>query len=435
LFTEKPFQKCPATNSFEKSASMYYDVIVVGGGASGLMCAGIVAGRGLSVLLLEKMPLPARKLRISGKGRCNLTNIASKERFMEHIGPDARFLHNVFGAFFAQDLIDFFESLGVKNVVEQGGRVFPESGKATDVVDALTAWAKSSGAVLKCSAPVRELIIENNMVTGVETTTHEHYAAGAVVVATGGLSYPATGSTGDGYRFARLTGHTVFPLRPMLVPLTSHDAFVQELNGLHLKNIGIAVKVNDSKKHYITGEMEFRDNTLAGPIILSLSRQFIDDIRAGKKVVFCFDFKPGLDYEKLDARLLRDLDALGKAGCVELLKGLLPGQLIPVFKKILAIAGDKKSSQITAAERKKIAALLKEFPVNIAAHRDYNEAIITGGGVSTKEVNPKTMESRKIKNLFFTGEVLDLDADTGGYNLQIAFSTGYLAGISIQKKL
>ncbi|HNW71253.1 MAG TPA: NAD(P)/FAD-dependent oxidoreductase [Bacteroidales bacterium] len=413
---------------------MYYDVIVVGGGASGLMCAGIAAGRGLSVLLLEKMSLPARKLRISGKGRCNLTNVAPKERFMEHTGPDSRFLHNAFGVFFAQELVVFFEGLGLKTIVEQGGRVFPESGKAIEVVDALTGWVTKSGVVLKCSSPVSKLIIENNTVTGVVTTAHEHYTAGAVVVATGGLSYPATGSAGDGYRFARMAGHTVLPLRPMLVPLLSDDAFVSELNGLHLKNISITVAVDGIKKFSMLGEMEFRDNTLAGPVVLSLSRKYIDEIIAGKKVVFYFDFKPGLDQEKLNARLLRDLNTLGKASYTELMRGLLPGQLLPVFQKKLSVDGGKKCSQITAVERKQLAALIKEFPVHIVAHRDYNEAIITGGGVSTKEVNPKTMESKIVKNLFFTGEVLDLDADTGGYNLQIAFSTGYLAGISIQKK-
>ncbi|HNX06142.1 MAG TPA: NAD(P)/FAD-dependent oxidoreductase [Bacteroidales bacterium] len=413
---------------------MYYDVIVVGGGASGLMCAGIAAGRGLSVLLLEKMALPARKLRISGKGRCNLTNILPKERFMEHIGPDARFLHNAFGVFFAQELIDFFEGLGVKTLVEQGGRVFPESGKAIEVVDVLTAWVKKSGVIINSNAPVVKIITDNDIAGGVVTAAKKQYAAGAVVVATGGLSYPATGSTGDGYRFARLAGHTVFPLRPMLVPLISSDFFISELNGLHLKNICITVAVDGTKKYSIFGEMEFRDNTLAGPVILSLSRKFIDEIIAGKKVVFYFDLKPGLDQEKLNARLLRDLNTLGKAGYHELLRGLLPGQLIPVFQKLLAVDGAKKCSQITADERKLLVSLLKEFPVNINAHRDYNEAIITGGGVSTKEVNPKTLESKIVKNLFFTGEVLNLDADTGGYNLQIAFSTGYLAGISIQKK-
>ncbi|HNW70228.1 MAG TPA: NAD(P)/FAD-dependent oxidoreductase [Bacteroidales bacterium] len=412
---------------------MNHDVIVVGGGASGLMCAGIAAGRGLKVLLLEKMPMPARKLRISGKGRCNITNVVSKQDFMQHIGPDSRFLHNAFGIFFSEELVSFFERIGIKTIVEQGGRIFPASGKATDVVDGLSAWIKKEGVQLKCSTPVKQVIIQNGKAIGIITSANEKIFANSVVVATGGLSYPATGSTGDGYRFAEEAGHKVSPLRPMLVPLVSADTFVPKLDGLHLKNISVAIFIDGKKTHEIFGELEFMENALTGPVILSLSRKFIDEINARKKIVFSIDFKPALDPAKLDARLLRDLNSMGKESFYELLRGLLPSQLIPVFVALLQIGKEKKCSQISGAERKKIVELLKNFPLNIVGHRDYNEAIITGGGISLKEVNPKTLESKLIKNLFFTGEVLDLDADTGGYNLQIAFSTGYLAGISIQK--
>ncbi len=412
---------------------MKYDVIVVGGGASGLICAGVASGRGLSVLLLEKMPMPARKLRISGKGRCNITNIASKQDFMQHIGPDSRFLHNAFGAFFSHELVDFFEKIGINTIQEQGGRIFPASGKATEVVDALIRWAAKSGVETRCSTSVKELIIEEKKIIGVITTDNKKNMSDSVVIATGGLSYPATGSTGDGYSFARRVGHTVNPLRPMLVPLISNDFFIRKLNGLHLRNVSFSVFVDGLKKHDIFGEMEFMENALTGPIILSLSRKFIDDVKANKKIVFHIDFKPALEYAKLDARLLRDINTMGKESLHELLIGLLPLQFIPVFSDILQISKEKKCGQISAAERKKIAELLKNFPINIKGHRNYNEAIITGGGVSLKEINPKTMESKIIKNLYFTGEVLDLDADTGGYNLQIAFSTGYLAGMSIKK--
>lgn len=412
---------------------MVYDVIVVGGGASGLICAGIAARRGLSVLLLEKMPMPARKLRISGKGRCNITNIASQQDFMQHIGPDSRFLNNAFGAFFSEELVAFFESIGIKTVSEQGGRIFPASGKATDVVDSLVAWAKKSGVQLVCNAPVTGLIIENNRAHGVITAAKEKFFAANVVIATGGLSYPATGSTGDGYHFAEKAGHRVLPLRPMLVPLTSIDPFIPQLDGLHLRNISITVFIDDIKKYEVFGEMEFMEDALTGPIILTLSRKFIDDINAKKKIVFNIDFKPALDHAKLDARLLRDINIMGKNNFYELLKGLLPLKLIPVFARLVQISKEKKCCQITGAERKKITDLLKNFPVTISGHRDYNEAIITGGGVSVKEINPKTMESKLIVRLYFTGEILDLDADTGGYNLQIAFSTGYLAGMSLQK--
>ncbi|HOY31244.1 MAG TPA: NAD(P)/FAD-dependent oxidoreductase [Bacteroidales bacterium] len=414
---------------------MDYDVIVVGGGASGLICAGTAASRGLSVLLLEKMHMPARKLRISGKGRCNITNIAPKHDFMQHIGPDSRFLYNAFGTFFSEELLNLFDSIGIKTVTEQGGRVFPESGKATEVVDALLSWTQKNGVHLRCNTIAQDIVVENGKVTGIVTTARERIVSNSVVIATGGLSYPATGSTGDGYRIARKAGHTVHPLRPMLVPLLSNDTFIKYLDGLHLKNISVSVFIDGIRKHDLFGELEFMENALTGPVILSLSRKIIDEVQAKKKIVFHLDLKPALDHAKLDARLLRDLNNMGKESFYVLLRGLLPSQLIPVFAGLLQISNEKKCSQITAEQRKKIAGLLRDFPININGHRDYNEAIITGGGVSLREIHPGTMESKLIKNLYFTGEILDLDADTGGYNLQIAFSTGYLAGISVQKPI
>ncbi|MEI6123561.1 MAG: NAD(P)/FAD-dependent oxidoreductase [Bacteroidota bacterium] len=410
-----------------------YDLLVVGAGASGLMCAGQASLNGLKVLLLEKMHMPACKLRITGKGRCNITNIAEKETFMQHIGPDNRFLHNAFGAFFSEDLVSFFSTIGVNTIKEQGGRIFPESNKATELSDSLVTWVKKSGVTIMCNAKINQILVENGEVVGVAKSDGNRIYAKSVVIATGGKSYPATGSTGDGYNFASKIGHTIAPLHPLLVPLRSSDYFIKNLSGLHLKNIAVNVFIEGAKKHQAFGEMEFNETGVEGPIVLSLSRKCIQDIMANKKIVFVIDLKPGLSEIQLDNRLKRDIDTMGKSGLWDLLRGLLPQQLIAVFISTLGIAKDKKCGQLTSAERGKILLLLKNFNININGHGAYDRAIITGGGVSVKEINPKTMESKLMKNLYFIGEVLDLDADTGGYNLQIAFSTGYLAGISIKK--
>jgi predicted Rossmann fold flavoprotein len=414
---------------------MNYDVIVIGAGASGMMCAGQAASGGANVLLLEKMRMPGCKLRITGKGRCNITNIAEKEVFLDHVGPDSRFLYNAFSVFFSEELITFFETIGVKTKREQGGRVFPVSDKATELVETMVRWLNKTGVILECNTAVKEIIVKENVACGVITANNKTIMTKSIVIATGGISYPATGSTGDGYKFGKTTGHSVSELFPMLVPLTSQDEFVKKLHGLHLKNVGATIIVDQKEKYNAFGELDFFENGVEGPIILTLSRKCIKDIFEKKKIQLSIDLKPGLTIEKLDNRITRDIDRQGRSEVYELLQGLLPSQMIRVFMNLAEVDLRQKCSQMTSAERKRILTLLKNFVINISGHGGYNRAIITGGGVSVKEIHPKTMESKLIKNLYFTGEVLDLDADTGGYNLQIAFSTGYLAGISVANKI
>ncbi len=394
------------------------------------MAAGIAAQNGASVLLFEKMKHPARKLRISGKGRCNLTNTTRMSDFIRHIGKNGRFLRPAFSFFFSKELIDFFEKLGIKTVEERGGRVFPISQDAKQIVDAMHKWVLDMGVDLICESEVKHLTIENTIVKGVQLTNKKLFSANSVIISTGGLSYPLTGSTGDGYRFAKEAGHNIIPTRPMLVPIITKNVIVKRLEGLNLKNITINVWVDGKKCAEEFGEMGFTNNGMSGPIVLSLSRQFIDDIRQNKKVIFSIDLKPALDEQKLDNRILRDINENGKMLFSSLAKLWMPGQLVPIFLDLINIPFNKIVNQINAEERKGIRLWLKDFRFEITGHRTFDEAIITAGGVDVNEINPLTMESKIIKNLYFAGEVLDLDADTGGYNLQIAFSTGWVAGKS-----
>jgi len=287
-----------------------------------------------------------------------------------------------------------------------------------------------NGVNLLCDSVVKQLLIEDGVVKGVQLSNKITYFSESVIIATGGASYPATGSTGDGYRFANDAGHKIIPVRPMLVPVITKGEIAKRLEGLSLRNIAINVWVDGKKCAEEFGEMVFTNNGLSGPLILTLSRMFIDDIRQGKKIIFSINLKPALDDKKLDIRILRDINEKGKMQFSNLLKIWLPAKLIPVFIDIINIPFNKTANQINAEERKKIRLLLKDFPFEIIGHRSFDEAIITGGGVDVNEINPQTMESKLIKNLYFAGEVIDLDADTGGYNLQIAFSTGWVAGKS-----
>jgi predicted Rossmann fold flavoprotein len=407
-----------------------HQVIVVGAGAAGLMAAGQAAELGAETLLLEKMERPGRKLRITGKGRCNLTNVVPLEEFIERFGANGLFLRQAFHQFFSPDLLAFFEELGVPTVTERGGRVFTASEKAQDVVDALVHWVCKQGVALQTRSSVEQLLVERNRIAGVKDSHARVYHAPAVVVTTGGASYPATGSTGDGYRLAKSVGHTVVPIRPALVPLETAGDVAQRLQGLSLRNAAVRLRIDGQQAADAFGEMLFTHFGVSGPMILYLSKLAVDALCAGRKVELSIDLKPALDKKTLDARLLRDIDAQGKKHFQNLLKGLLPSKLIPVCVDLVGIPAHQVAHQITAEERTRLLKWLKDFRLEVTGHRGFAEAIVTAGGVALDEIDPRTMESRLVKGLYFAGEVLDVDANTGGFNLQAAFSTGWTAGRS-----
>lgn len=420
-------------------------VMVVGGGAAGLMAAGEAAQMGAKTLLLEKKSQPGRKLLITGKGRCNLTNVASLSDFITHFGTNGRFLRQAFARFFSSDLIEFLRSLGVRTVTEQGGRVFPAGGRAQDVVEAMLRWIDGCGVIVHTQSPVHRLLVEGGRVAGVEVSgisslkkknpidSHhkaEVYRADAVIIATGGVSYPETGSTGDGFRLAESVGHTIIPIRPALVPLETAGNIAPRLQGVSLQNVKVKISIQGKKRGEVCGEMLFTHFGVSGPMILSISRQVVDALRQKQKVSFSIDLVPDLNERELNLRLLEDLKIYGKRKFGTFLGGLLPRKLIPVCTDLTGISPDKLGHQITAEERNRLRGWLKDFHLEVTGHRPLTEAMITAGGVDTKEIDPRTMESRLVKGLYFAGEVLDVDADTGGYNLQAAFSTGWLAGRS-----
>jgi predicted Rossmann fold flavoprotein len=404
-------------------------IIVVGGGASGMMAAGRAAECGARVLLLERTKRLGNKLRITGKGRCNLTNVADQLDFITHFGPNGVFLRNAFARFFNQDLIDFFAAQGVPTVVERGQRVFPASNDAHQVADALADYLRRSGARARFKARVEELEAEGGRVAGVRTGEGELLTAQAVIVATGGASYPATGSTGDGYRLAKALGHTIVPIRPALVPLVVKEGHAEALQGLSLKNVEVTLLLDGQPVTRQFGEMLFTHFGVSGPIILTLSAQAVDRLGQGE-LELSINLKPALSDEQLDRRLQRDFDRFGKRAFRNILKELLPRKMIALFVRLTGIPPGKPGHQITAAERKRLFDLLRDFRLTIVGHRPIAEAIVTAGGVSTREIDPRTMESRLVRGLYFCGEVLGINADTGGYNLQAAFSTGYVAGQS-----
>ena len=422
-----------------------YQVIVVGGGPAGLMAAGQAAQLGARTLLLEKMDRPARKLRITGKGRCNLTNSAPLPEFIAHFGPNGRFLRQAFSQFFAPELLAFLGERGVHTVTERGGRIFPTSGRAQGIADALLRWVGDTGASIRPRSPVGRLLVNAGRVVGVQVpcipagcrrdvsatpSRMRVYRADRVIIATGGASYPVTGSTGDGYLFAGSAGHTVAPIQPALVPLVTAGNIASRLQGLSLRNVEVRVLIDEEEGARALGEMLFTHYGVSGPVILTFSKQIVAALRLKRKVRLSIDLKPSLDERKLDARILRDLNGFGRRHFLALLRELLPRKLIPVCADLTRISPNKAGHQITGQERSRLRRWLKNFRVEVTGHRPLAEAIITAGGVDLQEIDPRTMASRLISGLHFAGEVLDLDADTGGYNLQAAFSTGWVAGRS-----
>lgn len=406
----------------------HFDLIVIGGGPAGLMAAATAAGRGASTLVLERMDRPGRKLRICGKGRGNIGNTAPLDEFLGHFGKNFRFLRPACGHFFTEDSIALLERLGIPTKVERGGRIFPASDSAQDLVDAYVRHARTQGATIQTGVRIRDIRRVDN---GFELTTpSQTFRAARIVLATGGASYPATGSTGDGYELAKSLGHSIAPIMPALVPLVTAGDTAARLQGLSLKNVRAELRLDGKKAGEEMGEMLFTHFGLSGPIILTLSKKAVRGLADGLAVAIHLDLKPALDPAKLDARLLRDFNEHGKMHMDNLLRGLMPPKLIPVCLDQTGLAADKAAHQVSAAERKALRQWLKELRLPVSGHRPLREAIITAGGVILSEVNPKTMESRICEGLFLAGEVLDMDADTGGFNLQAALSTGYLAGLS-----
>ncbi len=404
--------------------------IVIGGGAAGMMAAGRAAERGGEVILLEKMGQTGRKIGISGKGRCNLGNSATLPDFIGHFGKNGNFLRQCFQQFFTSELTNFFESRKLPLVVERGGRIFPASGRALDVVRVCNTWLKTVRVRLHHGADVNEILVRDGKVCGVRYGD-EKVPCDNVILATGGKSYPRTGSTGDGYRLAANLGHTIVSVRPALVPLVCADAKIHRMAGLELRNIGVRLTLDGKRKVQDFGELAFTGFGLSGPVVLGLSGMAVDALDQGQKVTLSLDLKPALHSDKLDSRLLRDLASRGGEPIAGILRGLLPREMIPLCMEACQLPENQDTAHFPAKMRKRLVQWLKDFRIDICGYRSFNEAIITAGGVSLKEIDPRTMQSKLVAGLFIVGELLDLQADTGGYNLQAAFSTGWLAGSSV----
>ncbi|TCO79789.1 BaiN/RdsA family NAD(P)/FAD-dependent oxidoreductase [Marinisporobacter balticus] len=405
-------------------------IVVIGGGAAGMVAAGTAAKRGEHVILLEKNDTLGKKIYITGKGRCNLTNNKDIEELLNHVTRNKNFLYSAFYSFTNDDVINLMHEYGTPTKVERGDRVFPQSDKSSDVIKALKKFMLSHGVDIKLNAEVKEILIQNNEIKGVSLSDQTIISCKKVIIATGGMSYYTTGSTGDGYKFAKKLGHSIIPLRPGLVPLETEEAWVKELQGLSLRNISLKAIYKNKEIHTEFGEMIFTHYGVSGPVVLSMSNYINDYLKKGKIRVL-LNLKPALDEDKLDQRIIRDFEKYSKKQFKNSLQDLLPSKLIPVIIGLSGIPENKYVNQITKDERKKLINLLTNLPMTISKMRPINEAIITSGGINVKEINPSTMESKKINGIYFAGEVVDIDALTGGYNLQIAFSTGYLAGMNV----
>lgn len=404
-------------------------VVIIGGGAAGLIAAAESAKRGNQTVIIEKNSRPARKVMITGKGRCNVTNACfDLDGLISNVVSNPRFMYSAFSAFMPYDTIALVEDMGVPTKIERGNRVFPVSDKAADIVDALVKNAKNSGAEI-VQGTVKAFKTDGERITAVLLDNKDEIECDAVAVCTGGKSYSKTGSTGDGYALAKSVGHTVTPLKPSLVPLVCSNNFVPQLQGLSLRNVGVKVLDGDKTVYSDFGEMLFTHFGVSGPCVLSASCHMSEPDKKDYKLVI--DLKPALDETQLDKRLQRDFADNNNKDFINSLSKLLPHKLIPVIVKLSRIEPSEKCNQIKKEQRKTLVHLLKKLTLNVTGFRPIEEAIVTSGGVSVKEIDPKTMRSKLVPNLYFAGEVIDVDAYTGGFNLQIAFSTGYLCGSSI----
>lgn len=404
------------------------NVIVIGGGPAGMLAAISASEQGNKVIILEKMNSLGKKLCITGKGRCNITSSLPIDEFIKNIPGNGRFLYSAFQNFTNQDILNLLNKQGLKTKEERGNRIFPITDRASDVLDALIAKLKKQNVKIITNTRVQDIIVENNKIKGV-IANNKKYEADKVILATGGASYPTTGSNGDGYELAKKVGHTVTAIKPSLVALTAKTAsqeICKKLQGLSLKNVGIKI-IKDNKEIYEDfGEMLFTHFGVSGPIVLSASAHLVrTDLKNVKMII---DLKPALSEEKLEERILRDFMEEKNKEFKNSLDKLLPKKMIPVIVEIMNL--NKKVNEIKKEERKKLVKLLKNFEIEIENFRPVEEAIVTAGGINTKEINPKTMESKLVKGLYFAGEIIDVDAYTGGFNLQIAYSTGYTAGMN-----
>ncbi len=405
--------------------------IIIGGGAAGMMAAYSSALNGNETILLEKNEKLGKKIYITGKGRCNLSNFCDVEEFLKSIVTNPKFLYSSINRLDPSQTVALFNELGLKTKVERGRRVFPESDTASDVTKTLERALKKLKTEIRYNCCVKEIKTLNGSFNGVVTDNNEIIYGDACIIATGGLSYPSTGSTGDGYRFAEKLGHTVIKGIPSLVGLKTEETFVKEMEGLSLKNITLKVFLDGKQKMKETGEMLFTHNGVSGPLILTASAKFAKKIAEGKPVLLAIDLKPGMDAEALDGKIVREFSEMSNKAVKNLLGHFVPASMVPVILDLSGIDAEKKANSVTLEERRKLVGIIKNFELKIKKSGDFNEAVVTQGGIKTGEINPKTMESQIVKNVYFAGEVIDVDGYTGGYNLQIAWTTGYTAGLTM----
>ncbi len=411
-----------------------FDVVVIGGGAAGMLAAGSAAERGARVLLLERNARLGRKLGLTGDGRCNLTNTDERDEFIRSFGANGKFLYRAFTDFSNRDLIAFFNEQGVATKEETGGRIFPASDRAESVIGALARYMKRHGVAVRMNARAERIVVDaaSGVVCGVAIEGLDApIGTKSAILATGGLSYPATGSTGDGYVMARALGHTIVPPRPALVPLETTESFAKDLQGISLAGVAVAVMSGRKKIASESGDMIFTHYGISGPAVLSLSGAIVERLDREEPVAVSINLKPALDRAGLEDLLIREFAGAGGKLIATVMKGLVPKALVPILLQAGGIPEEKRCGQVTSAERKRLAESLADFRVTVKRPRPIAEAIVTRGGIDLKEVDPRTMESKKVNGLYFCGETLDIDGDTGGYNLQAAFSTARLAAANV----